>query len=101
MDGDPVSDTLETGDITAPIVAFHVAIHAFAASQKEWSRRQTVVSAAALESAAEAVETALGMMIVAVPAGLAQELRAVDEWRRTRGGMMDLGIAPRLRAPVE
>ncbi len=96
-----MSDTLETGDVTVPIVAFHVAIHAFATAQKEWARRQTVVSAAALESAAESVETALGMMVVTVPAGLAQELRAVDEWRRTRGGMMDLGIAPRLRAPVE
>jgi hypothetical protein len=96
-----VSDTLETGDVTVPIVAFHVAIHAFATAQKEWARRQTVVSAAALESAAESVETALGMMVVTVPAGLAQELRAVDEWRRTRGGMMDLGITPRLRAPVE
>jgi hypothetical protein len=96
-----VSDTLETGDITSPIVAFHVAIHAFATAQKEWARRQTVVSAAALESAAEAVETALGMMVVTVPSGLAQELRAVDEWRRTRGGMMDLGITPRLRVPVE
>lgn len=96
-----MSDTLETGDITSPIVAFHVAIHAFATAQKEWARRQTVVSAAALESAAEAVETALGMMVVTVPSGLAQELRAVDEWRRTRGGMMDLGITPRLRVPVE
>ena len=100
------NEPLETLTIAQTVVAFHTALHAMGAAKKEWERRPSEGSAARLESAAEAVETALGMMVVVVPAGLGQEMAAVDEWRRERAGMMprvavDIGVAPRRVADEE
>lgn len=81
---DAPEQPLESPTIGHVIVAFHSALHALGAAQKEWERRQSEQTASAIESAAGAVESALGMMVLVVPQGLGQTLSEVDAWRARR-----------------
>ncbi len=92
----PPTDTpLESTTIGHVIVAFHSALHALGAAQKEWERRQSESTASAIESAAGAVESALGLMVIVVPQGIGQTLSEVDAWRARRAMMMPGGVLMR------
>lgn len=91
----PTDDPVDSPTITQTVVAFHAALHAMGRAQKEWERRQSESSASALENAAQAVESALGLMVLVVPQGVGQTLSEVDAWRGRRAMMMPGGVLSR------